>query len=54
MEQCFLVMTRDPPERFWRKLVEKLIEMIPFNLPDLSETSRPPQNEESQQLEAKS
>ena len=36
----FLVITRNPPERFWGKLVES----FPFNLPDLPQTSRTSKN----------
>ena len=32
----FFVIARNPPERFWQTLLESL----PFNLPDLSKTSR--------------
>ncbi len=31
-----LVIARNPPKRFWRKLVD----ILPFNLPDLPKTSR--------------
>ena len=35
---CVLIVARNPPERFWRKLVD----MFPFNLPDLSKPPGPP------------
>lgn len=42
----FWVIARNPPERFWRKLVE----VLPFILPDLPKTSRTSKNHRKQKI----